>query len=195
MKKLTAATLNMILALGVICILAGVLFFTRIALRLNGHVEPWTVILTVTGAIVFYLSLAKFNYAQLFFIGLYSVLTGFFFVIVCSGLVSPGFSGLWPVSIVLAGISTLLTGIAKDRRIRVAYLFPSVLLMCMGSYFLLFSLDLISMSFRRWLSIFWPVFPVFLGLSLIVLFLIQQNPASHFPYDSEESEGEGEVKE
>lgn len=195
MKKLTAATLNIVLALGVVCLLAGVLFFTRVAGQFNAHVEFWTVALTVVGAVVFYISLVKFNYALLFFCGLYSVLAGFFFMIVTSGLVSPGAEGLWPFSIVLAGVSTLLTGIAKDRRIRVQYLFPSLLLILMGLYFLLFSLDLISMSFRRWISIFWPLFPVALGIGLIILFLIQQNPASHFPFDTDDSDDEGEVRE
>lgn len=195
MKKLTATTLNMILALGVICILAGILFFVRVSAKLDAHIETWTVCLTVIGAVVFYLSLIKFNYALVFFSGLFFVLSGFFFMIVNSGVVQTGVSGLWPFVIVLAGISLMLTGIAKDRRIRVSYFFPSLMLIFLGLFFLLFSLDIIEMSFRKWISIFWPLFPFFLGLSLIVLFLIQQNPAAHFPYDTGDSDEEGEVRE
>lgn len=197
MKKLTASTLNMILALGVICVLAGVVFFARAATKLNARVESWTLAVTVAGAVVFYLSLVKFNYAVLFFAGIYSVLAGFFFMIASSGLLSPGILDLWPVSIIIAGVCVLLTGIARDRRVRARYFFPSILLSGMGIYFLLFSLDVISMGFRKWISIFWPLFPLVLGIVLVVLFLIQQNPAARFPYDkdTEENGGEGEVKE
>ena len=187
MKKLTATTLNIILALGVVCILAGILLFPRLASHFNAHVETCTVILTVVGALVFYFSLVKYSSALVFFLGLYALLTGFLFMIIGSGLVPFGIEGLWPVSIILAGFSVLFTGITKDRRIRVSYLFPSVFLIGMGFYFLLFSLNLISMGFRKWISIFWPLFPVFLGICLIILFLIQQNPAAHFPYDKSES--------
>lgn len=197
MKRLTASTLNMILALGVVCILAGVVFFARAAAKLNARVEIWTLAVTVAGAVVFYFSLVKFNYAVLFFAGIYAVLAGFFFMIASSGLLSPGISGLWPVLIIIAGVCVLLTGIARDRRIRTRYFFPSILLAGMGAYFLLFSLDVISMGFRKWISIFWPLFPIALGIVLVVLFLIQQNPASHFPYDNDtmENSGEGEVRE
>ena len=150
MKKLAATTLNIILALGVVCILAGILLFPRLASHFNAHVETWTVILTVVGALVFYFSLVKYSSALVFFLCFYVFLT-------------------------------------KDRRIRVSYLFPSVFLIGMGFYFLLFSLNLISMGFRKWISIFWPLFPVLLGICLIILFLIQQNPAAHFPYDKSES--------
>lgn len=193
MKKLAAATLNMILVLGVVCILAGVLLFPRLASHFNATVELWTIALTFAGAVTFYLSLVKFNSALVRFIGLYAVFSGFFFMVVGSGLVEQGIEGFWPVSIILAGISILLTGLTKDRRIRVSYLFPSIFLIGMGLYFLLFSLNLISMGFRKWISIFWPLFPLFLGICLVILFLIQQNPDSHFPYeDSEISENDSE---
>ena len=185
----------MVLALGVVCILAGVCCFPRLASHFGAHVEAWTVVTTISGAILFYLSLMKIPSALAFFSGLYAVLAGFFFMIVCSGLVENGIERFWPVSIIIAGISVLLTGIAKDRRIRTTYLFPSVFLTGMGCYFLLFSLDLISMGFRKWISIFWPLFPIFLGVCLVVLFLIQQNPSSNFPYDKSEGELEGDETE
>ena len=86
MKKLAATTLNIILALGVVCILAGILLFPRLASHFNAHVETWTVILTVVGALVFYFSLVKYSSALVFFLGLYALLTGFLFMIIGSGL-------------------------------------------------------------------------------------------------------------
>ena len=103
MKKLAATTLNIILALGVVCILAGILLFPRLASHFNAHVETWTVILTVVGALVFCFSLVKYSSALVFFLGLYTLLTGFLFMIIGSGLVPFGIEGLWPVSIILAG--------------------------------------------------------------------------------------------
>ena len=87
MKKYTAATLNMILALGVLFIVIGLLFFARIATNLHATIMPWTVILTVAGAVVFYVSLTLLKYAVFFFAGFYSCLLGVFFMFINSGLI------------------------------------------------------------------------------------------------------------
>ena len=195
MKKYTAATMNMILALGVLSLLAGFLFFARIASNLHAVIEPWTVVMMIAGAVVFYLSLTLLPYAVLFFLGLYACFEGALFMFISSGILKEGVKGYWPLSVILCGFCILVTGIAKDRRIRNAFLFPTLLLVLMGSFFLLFSLDIIKMSFSRFFAMWWPLIPVGFGAALIAIFMIQRNPQAHFPYEIEYQEEEGEVKE
>ena len=119
MKKYTSATLNMILALGVVCILAGILFFVRVAMSVNMNIEAWSIVLCVSGAVVFYLSLVALRHVALFFTGLYSCVSGAFFMVVTSSFVEAGLKEFWPVVVVLAGICIIFRGIAKDRKFKI----------------------------------------------------------------------------
>ncbi len=195
MKKLTPKTMNMILALGVLCILAGILFFTaRIAAPLQATIETWTILFVVTGAVIFYFSLTVFKYSILFFTGLFGVLSGTAFMIMSTGLFSHGFGELWPVSVIIASICLLLTGVAKDRSVHASFLFPSLVMAVLGGLFLLFSLDVIKMSFSSFAAYWWPIVPLLTGATIVIIYILQQRPETNkfFPYDKFENEDETE---
>ena len=94
---------------------------------------------------------------------------------------------LWPVDVILSGLCLVATGLFKNHRLRTRYLFPGVGLCLMGTVFLLFSADIVKVSFysvfRRW----WPLLLVVLGLALVVLFACQQRADIPFPYEPEDS--------
>lgn len=196
MKKYTAATLNMILALGVICIFAGILFFAHVAVSCGVEIQSWTFFLTVGGVILFYLSLVLLKYVVFFFTGLYSCLTGALFMFISSGFVQSGVERFWPLAVFLAGVCVLITGIAKDRSIKLPCLVPSVIIIFLSLFFLLFSLDIIKMSFTRWISVFLPALFFVSGLGLIFVFLFIKSPLNKFSYEEDfSSEEKGEVQE
>lgn len=195
MKKYTSATLNMILALGVVCILAGILFFVRVALSVNMNIEAWSIVLCVSGAVVFYISLAALRHVALFFIGLYSCVSGAFFMVVTSSFVESGLERFWPIVVILAGICIIFTGIAKDRRLKISCLIPASCIIFLGCFFLFFSMNIIKMNFSSWISIFWPIFPLFVGTVLVIVFLFQKSPYNKFPLDEESTiDFDGDVK-
>ena len=70
MKKLTVPVLNILLALGVVCIIAGLFLLLRLAsdYRLEFSFLSFAVIFT--GAVLFYLSLTVTRRALFFFLGL-----------------------------------------------------------------------------------------------------------------------------
>lgn len=191
-KKYNATTMNMVLALGVVCILAGILFFARIASSFSAKIELWTIIMSVSGAFLFYLSLVRLRYVIVFFTGLYSCLTGAVFIVITSGLVESGLERFWPISVIIAGFCVIFTGIAKDRSIKISCIIPSSIIIILGIFFLLFSLDVIKGSFKEWISLFWPVFPFLIGTVLVILFLFQKSPWNNLLKDVEFDNDDGD---
>ena len=195
MRKLTTATVNMILALGVSCILVGLLFFVKMDIDGIVELQTWPLIMTVSGAVVFYLSLTVFKLPFMFFAGIFNVLTGTLFLFVTSRKLKYGIPELWPASIEIAALSLLFTGFAKEKKIKTAFGVPSLSLAVMGALFLLFSLDIIKTPFSVFISYWWPLFLAGLGALVVVIFLLQQNPVtdSHFPYEKDESDKEADT--
>lgn len=183
MKKFTVPILNVLLAVGVVCVFMG-FFLLLHPFAGVGNVAPFVnICLILFGALCFYVSLVTYRHAPLFFFGLYLCLASSLYLFVTSGILSHGWTQLWPCGVVLCGVCLFLTGLFRHRRVRGAYLFPSVVLVLLGAFFLLFSLDVIAMSFREFVSRSWPFFLMGVGAFLIGLFLYQQTPGNHFPYE------------
>lgn len=185
MRKLTAPTLNILLAVGFVLILSG-FFLLVFTFADEEHLYSFFNLGVVfCGAAAIYCSLTMYKRAFLFFAGLYLFLVSSFYLLVASGILSVGWDRLWPCGVILSGVSLFFTCLFRHRRLLTAYLFPSVLLVFLGCVFLLFSLDIISVSFRTFFVRWWPFALILVGVFLIGLFLYQQTPDNHFPYEPE----------
>ena len=185
MKKFTVPILNVLLAVGVVCVFMG--FFLLIHPFAGvGNVAPFVnICLILVGALCFYVSLVTYRHAPLFFFGLYLCLAASLYLFVTSGILSVSWTQLWPGGVVLCGICLFLTGLFRHRKVRSAYLFPGVLLVLLGAVFLLFSFDIVTISFREFVTRSWPFFLMGVGAFLIGLFLYQHTPGNHFPYEAD----------
>ncbi len=76
----------------------------------------------------------------------------------------------WPLLVIGFGVVFFLGGILSYRKFLAFYTIPSVILIFFGLVFLLFSLDIITVSFVQFASRWWPVLLVLAGLSLISVF-------------------------
>lgn len=187
LKKLTVPVLNLLLAFGVVCILVGIFLLVRVASNYRLELSFLTLALVFTGALLFYLSLTVYRRALLFFLGMYLCFASVANLITASGLLPFSTAQLWPLQVVLSGICLIVTGLFKNRRVTSRYLFPAILLAALGCIFMLFSLDVIPVSFASVFTRWWPVLLVGVGGFLVALFLYQQSPDSRFPYEAEDS--------
>lgn len=185
MRKFTVPILNILLAAGVVCVFAGFFLLIHPFAGVRNVAPFVNICLILFGALCFYFSLVKYRHAPLFFFGLYLCLAASLYLFVTSGILSVGWAQLWPCGVVLCGICLFLTGLFRHRKVLSAYVFPSVLLVLLGAFFLLFSLDIITLSFREFVGRAWPFFLIVVGGFLIGLFLYQQTPGTHFPYEGE----------
>ena len=189
MKKITVPMLNVLLAAGVILILAGLLLISHFS---GGFVHEFpvaSVCVMIFGAVVFYVAMTLVHWAVFFFSGLLLFFLGLFMTFVFSNVLpfSPGH--LWPISVMLCGLCLLLTCIFKHRKLRGVYLFPSVLILVLGAVFLLFSLDVIKISFSVFVAKWGPLVLILAGAALVGVFFWQRNFNDFFPYDKDELSG------
>ena len=189
MKKITVPVLNALLAAGVILILAGLLLISRFSVGLGADVPVASIGIMAGGAAIFYVAMTLLHWAVLFFLGLLVFFLGLCMTFVFSGLLPIGPEHLWPIAVLLCGICLLLTCVFKHRKIRGVYLFPALLIEVLGVVFLLFSLDVIKISFRLFMAKWGPLVLIFAGIVLVGVFFWQRNFNDFFPYDTDELSG------
>lgn len=80
----------------------------------------------------------------------------------------------WPVYGILAGIALCVSGHLKYGSIKFGYLIPSVTLIGMGMWYLLFSMGIIRLSFRYVVMTLGPLFLISIALLLIIYYFVQQ---------------------
>lgn len=186
MKKFTVPVLNIILAAGVICILAGLLLISYCSASFREQVPVVGIFSMITGSVIFYISLVWLGWASFFFAGLYLFASGLLYTFIHAKVVESDLYQLWPLFVVFCGISLLFTCIFKHKKIRGVYLTPSVILVALGFIFMLFSFHVLHFSFVSFISKWFPVILICLGAILVGVFLYQKNSNLFFPYDKDE---------
>lgn len=186
MKKITVPVLNALLAAGLILVLAGLLLILRFYAGFGAEFPMLSALTMMLGAVIFYGAMTLLHWAVLFFSGLLIFCIGLCMTFVFSGVLPLGSENLWPIAVILCGFCLILTCVFKHRKIRGVYLFPSVLIEVLGIVFLLFSLDIIKVSFSTFMSKWGPLVLIFAGAVLIGVFLWQRNFNDFFPYDKDE---------
>ncbi len=189
MKKITVPVLNILLAAGVIFILAGLLLISRFSVGFASELPSGSIATMFVGAVIFYIAMTLIHWAVFFFLGLLVFCIGLCMTFVFSGVLPFSPEHFWPIAVILCGISLMLTCIFKHRKIRGVYLFPSILIEILGLVFLLFSLDVIKISFSAFMAKWGPFVLIVAGIALVGVFFWQRNFNDFFPYDKDELSG------
>lgn len=130
----------------------------------------WPTALTATGAVFLYQALWGNRRPSLLFGGLLFVLTGFFILLLSTGILPPNLhlKELWPVFLGIVGVSLIPYGARYRRTVRVTLVVPGIILLVLMVVFLLFSLQVVRQSFADFVIAWWPLLLVFMGLVLMV---------------------------
>ena len=80
---------------------------------------------------------------------------------------------LWPVYGVIAGISLFISGFLKYKSVKFGYLIPAVTLVGMGIWYLMFSLQLMPLSFSMVVYTLGPAFLIMIAVLLVAYFFVQ----------------------
>ena len=189
MKKITVPVLNILLAAGVLLVLAGLLLISKFSADFGAEIPTSSICTMILGAVIFYIAMTLIHQAILFFLGLQIFCIGLCMTFVFAGVLPLGPESLWPIVVLLSGICLLLTCIFKHRKVRGVYLFPAVLIEIMGLVFLLFSMNVIKISFSVFMSKWGPLVLIMAGAALVGGFFWQRNFNDFFPYDKDELSG------
>lgn len=176
MKTIKNSTLNLILACGIILLLAG---FLTIVAYFNGMnsvtLKFWPLAFLILGFLCLYISFAFVRKPYLIFFGILFSLSACFSTLFVQEVIPFGIRQWWPVYGCLGGISLILSSMVTHRRLKARFLIPSVTLIILGLFFLLFSLDIIKVPLSKFFAVTGPVLMIIAGITIIILFLIQTN--------------------
>ncbi|MBP5157232.1 MAG: hypothetical protein ILP18_05105 [Treponema sp.] len=185
---------SILLAIGLVLVLVGLFVFVG---RLESSVRVFAlrpVVSLVLGMMLLFISLALTGSSFSLFFGLFFFLMGTVLLLMDSGILPYGFSRMWPTIMISAALSLFPAGLYKAKRVRTVYLFPAIMMLILGIVFLLFSLHVIPVSFRFFVSRCWPLMIILSGVALVVTFYIQQLNAKDFPYMEDDSLVDGDEK-
>lgn len=175
-KHKQKTSLSLLLGTGIVFVLTG--FFLLIAFTSNIDVKLSSyryLIWSLLGGILVFFSIVKFRRKSLMFSGIFLILTGILFFAIDTGFIPLSLESLWPVVVIIGGLSLFISGLYVHRGIRVSIVIPSVSLLFLGGCCLLFSLNIITQPFLQLASRWWPLVLIMAGLFLVVLFFIRNS--------------------
>lgn len=187
-QKKKVVLLNSALVLGML--LLAVSFMAIASYAVFGHVyfPPLACALFLVVIVLFLLVFGVSQNGFLLFLGIDFLIGAclmFFYIL---GLIPLKIYQLWPLVAVASGISIFLVGLYKYRSPKSKYVFPSLVLLAIGTLFFLFSARIIKVTFISWFLKFWPFFILLAGFALIAIFVIQQKKEGLFPLMVDEDE-------
>jgi hypothetical protein len=127
--------------------------------------------LTVAGVILSLLAFWKEARAFWSFLGYSLILSGFFLLIVGAAAPSVPLRRIWPFFMVFAGLSIIAAGYMKTHRVKASYLIPSACFVLLGTFFLLFSLGIVSLSLKEFILRLWPALLIAGGGVITALYI------------------------
>jgi hypothetical protein len=173
--------LLLVLALMLLLAGAGLVLMTTSLL-------PWKIALAgmvavILGVIINMVTFWRKARTGWFFVGFMLVLCGIFFLLINLASPNMGFHRLWPFCMIFSGFSILPVGYFKNNRMRLSYFVPSMCIVFLGGFFLLFSLKIVALPFRVFIYRLWPLILLAIGLVLLVLYIVNR---IKFPVDSDD---------
>lgn len=171
MSTINDKTLKIMLALGIFCLLAGAFLLICFVTDTFDGVElitPLTIL--ISGAVFLYVSLAIKKNFWFTFLGISLLLNSFLILISETGILPWSLAQIWPVIVIISGISFIAASIIFNRKLPISVWVPSFVLMFLGVLFLLFSTDIITIPFRQIAAKWWPAIMILIGVGLIVLY-------------------------
>ncbi|HAE23380.1 MAG TPA: hypothetical protein DCG47_13830 [Spirochaetaceae bacterium] len=163
--------LYFILALLFIVLGSGSLLLTTGLL--DKPLRLWPLMAFIIAVLYSYIGIAKKRYSHALFIGSFVACSALLNLIM--GLVGVKIVDYWPLYAILAGICMVPSGLVRYKAIRASFLVPAVSFVLLGLFLAVFSFGFSSMSFKNFLSLWWPGLFVAAGLVLFVLWLITRS--------------------
>ncbi len=99
---------------------------------------------------------------------------------------------MWPVFLLLAGIFLLIAGIYKYKKFKYGFGIPSIVLMIMAIWYMMFSFKIIKIPFSIVSTVLGPAFMFLIGVGLIVFFFVQQKHSEFVVHDEDRGTFEDE---
>jgi len=108
--------------------------------------------------------------SYLFFASVF-MMTGLFLFLSALGIINMPIPRSWPLLSVFSGLALLPMGWRRHGALRKRYIVSSCAFVILGCVLLVFSLQMVPFSFRRFMQDWWPLLLLFGGLTLVLISL------------------------
>ncbi len=131
-------------------------------------------VVIVLGITMLYQNLTGKKHTYFTFIGLFLCSNWLLLLLVNSHIIPYSIGELWPIMIMLSALVLIPLGFIRYGFLPISFVVSGCMLFGFGIVFLLFSLDIISMSITTFAKRWWPMIFVVFGILLICLFFYSQ---------------------
>ena len=163
---------NKLLVLGVFFLLVGGLLLLWTFGYLNRFSSTWPVIPLIVGLVLLYFRVFRSGPDYYLFIGTSLVLAGALLLLTNTAFPAE-LIRIWPLFMTIVGVSMFIYGRRKSGAVRVTFTVPGAAMVLLSAVFLTFALELLTVDFVRFVSRWWPLILVLLGISLLVTHAIR----------------------
>jgi hypothetical protein len=105
------------------------------------------------------------------FFAAFFLLVGFFLFLSALKIIPLVFREWWPILSVFSGLALIPAGWHRYGKLRPSYFVPSAVFIILGCILLIFSLDVVTFSFKQFMLNWWPLLLVLAGLILVLISL------------------------
>lgn len=165
-----------LLILGLSLVLIGILLsvFIQVGFSAVKHYALRPIIVLLLSLVAFYRGFVAEKRTVPLFFGLFLFLCGIIILLADSSVIPFSIYQLWPVMVISCALSLFVSNLVVHKKIAASVLVPSIIILGMGIVFLLFALDVITVSIRTLVAQWWPILVVFFGMGLVILFFHNQ---------------------
>ena len=150
----------------------------------------WPLLLLIAGIWQLDYSLVSDGREATVLTGMVFTLSGIFVLLRTTGLLEVEFQRIWPVFMTIAGVSLLAYSFTRQRGHQAVLMVPSVAIVILSLLFLLFSLDILRVSFIDFVSRWWPMLLVLLGAIFLYRGVPQAMSGDEEPEEEDEEDEE-----
>ncbi len=184
--------LNIMLALGLLLVLIGIFIKVGMSVQENSIFAWRPVLLLFSGVVCLFFAFAFMRSGFVAYLGLFLFLSGIIVLLIEFQILPFSYAEMWPSFLIASGLALFPAGLYRLKRLRTIYLFPAISMIVLGMFFQLFSTHIIPISFKEFVTRWWPFFLIGIGIALVVIFVVQQINAKDFPYLEDDSLVDGD---
>lgn len=157
---------NKLVVIGVFFVVAGGVLLLWTAGYLQRFSTLWPLAPLLAGLVLLYLRIARTGPDYYVFLGTSLLLAGVL-LLLTNTAVPIELIRIWPLFMTIIGVALLFYGFRKEGASRVTFTVPGGAMVLLSAVFLPFALDLVSADFAAFVSVWWPVLLIVVGLVLM----------------------------
>jgi hypothetical protein len=169
MDKFRRIAAHIVFAAGIVLMSLGIAFLLGTMTGISRLSVLSSFLFVIIGALCAALAI-KWNKQTIYlFFASFFILVGLFLFLSAMSIIPITLAQGWPLLSVFAGLALFPAGWRHYRKFRYNYLIPSLAFVILGCILLVFSLKIVSFSFKTFIINWWPLLLALAGILLILL--------------------------